>query len=97
MTCAASRTVFVNGVQTGGRRTNPLTVTVGANVYTLVGVAADATNVSTAPNGISGVLTFSSNVSVVGRHGRQYAVTAASGIGNRAAIAARQHLPPSCH
>jgi hypothetical protein len=44
---------------------NTLTVTVGADAYTLVGATADATNVSTAPNGVSGVLTFSGNVSVI--------------------------------
>ena len=54
---------FVNGVQTalnGGTATLP--VTVGSNVYTLNSVAVDGTNVSTAPAGISGVLTFSTNV-----------------------------------
>jgi hypothetical protein len=56
-------TVFVNGVQTPVSASNPLTVTVGSNPYTLIGAAADATNVATAPNGISGTLTFSSNVS----------------------------------
>ncbi len=55
---------FVNGVQQAVGSSNPLTVTVGSNAYTLVGVAADATNVSTAPNGMSGVLTFSGTVSV---------------------------------
>jgi len=37
---------------------------VETGVYTLVGAVADATNVSTTPNGISGVLTFSSDVTV---------------------------------
>ena len=41
-----------------------MTVTVGANAYTLVNSVADATNVSTAPNGVSGTLTFSTNVAV---------------------------------
>ncbi len=54
---------FVNGVQTAVSASNPLTVTVGSDAYTLVGVAADATNVSMAPNGVSGTLTFSGNVS----------------------------------
>lgn len=58
------QTVFVNGVQVPVGGTASLAVTVGANVYTLVGAAADATNVSTAPGGLSGVLTFSTNVSV---------------------------------
>jgi hypothetical protein len=44
--------------------TNTLSVSLGSNTYTLIGAAADATNVSTAPGGVSGVLTFSSNVSV---------------------------------
>lgn len=57
-------TVFVNGVQTPVSTSNTLTVTIGANPYTLLGAVADATNVSTAPNGISGVLTLSSAVSV---------------------------------
>ncbi len=56
--------VFVNGVQVPVGGTNSLAVTVGANVYTLVGVTADAVNVSTAPGGVSGVLTFSGSVSV---------------------------------
>ncbi len=40
--------VFVNGVQQAVSVTNPLTVTIGANVYSVVGSAVDATNVSTA-------------------------------------------------
>lgn len=55
---------FVNGVQQAVTASNPLTVTIGADAYTLVGATADATNVSTAPNGVSGVLTLSGNVSV---------------------------------
>ena len=57
-------TVFVNGVQVTVSPGAPLTVTVGANAYTLVAAAADTTNVSTAPGGQSGTLTFSGNVSV---------------------------------
>jgi hypothetical protein len=57
-------TGFVNGVQQAVSSANPLTVTVGADAYTLVGAAPDTTNVSTAPNGISGVLTFATSVSV---------------------------------
>jgi hypothetical protein len=56
---------WVNGVLTalnGGTSTLP--VTVGSNVYTLATSAADVVNVSTAPQGISGVLTFSTNVTV---------------------------------
>ena len=57
--------VWVNGVQTAVSGTNTLSVVVGSNTYTLTGVAADGSNVSTAPNGVSGVLTFSGNVSVL--------------------------------
>ncbi len=57
-------TVAVNGVQTPVGAGATMTVTVGANPYTLVGAVADATNVSSTPGGISGVLTFSGNVTV---------------------------------
>mgnify|MGYP001038197092 CR=1 FL=1 len=56
--------VFVNGVLIPVNGTNTIAVTVGSNTYTLVGAVADGSNVSTAPNGISGVLTFSGNVTV---------------------------------
>ena len=42
-----------------------LSVVVGADVYTLVAAAPDGTNISTAPLGISGTLTFSGNVTVL--------------------------------
>ncbi|HTI00948.1 MAG TPA: DUF4043 domain-containing protein [Acidisoma sp.] len=58
------QTVFVNGVQVPVTASNPLTVTVGGDAYTLTGAAADATNVSTTPNGVSGTLTFGSNVTL---------------------------------
>jgi len=58
------QTSFVNGVPAPVGGTASLAVTVGANSYTLVGAVADATNVTTAPGGISGVLSFSGNVSV---------------------------------
>ncbi len=41
------QTVFVNGVQTPIANSPGLTVTVGADAYTLVGASADTTNVST--------------------------------------------------
>jgi hypothetical protein len=59
------QTVFVNGVQQSVSATYPLTVTVGSNTYTVVGVTPDATNFSTAPGGISGSLQFSGNVTTV--------------------------------
>lgn len=58
------QTAFINGVQQTVSASNPLSVTVGADVYTLIGTSVDANNVSTAPGGISGTLTFSGNVSV---------------------------------
>ncbi|MEJ0016760.1 MAG: DUF4043 domain-containing protein [Acetobacteraceae bacterium] len=58
-------TVFVSGVQQAVSAATPLTVAVGANAYTLVNVTVDGSNVSTAPNGISGVLTFSGSVTVI--------------------------------
>ena len=55
---------FVNGVQLPVSAANPLAVMVGANSYTLIGAVADATNDTSTPNGISGVLTFATSVSV---------------------------------
>ncbi len=43
---------------------NTLAVTIGSNVYTCVGATPATTNVSTAPAGISGTLTLSTNVTV---------------------------------
>lgn len=43
---------------------NPVNATVGSDVYSLVGATADGTNVSTAPGGISGTLTFATGVTV---------------------------------
>lgn len=48
------QSVIVNGQVTPISATNGMTVTVGGDVYTLVSVTADATNVSTAPGGVSG-------------------------------------------
>jgi hypothetical protein len=58
------QTVFVNGVQTPVGGAASLAVAIAGNNYTLVGATPDASNGSWAPGGISGVLTFSSNVSV---------------------------------
>lgn len=70
--------VFVNGMQQTVSGTNPMTVTIGSSVYTLISVAADSTNVSTSPNGQSGTLTLSASVSSAdGAAGNT--VTAASG------------------
>jgi hypothetical protein len=43
---------------------NPVNVVVGSNTYSLTGVAADGTNVSVTPGGVSGTLTFSGSVTV---------------------------------
>jgi hypothetical protein len=75
------QTVFVNGVQTSVGAAADLTVTVGSNAYTLVGVSVDLNNVSTAPGGISGVLTFGSSVSVAdGAAGNTVTAATASAI-----------------
>src|ERR1019366_3194889 len=54
----------INGIQQPISTANPLTVTIGADAYMAVAAVADATNVSTAPAGVSGVLTLSGNVTV---------------------------------
>jgi hypothetical protein len=57
--------VPVNGVMVPVSGSNPLTVVFNnGNTYSLTGVAVDGSNVSTAPLGVSGTLTFSANVSV---------------------------------
>lgn len=57
-------TLNSNGQPVAVSSSNPVNVTVGSGVYSLTGFAADGTNVSTAPGGVSGTLTFSSNVTV---------------------------------
>lgn len=96
-------TAFVNGVQQPVSASNPLTVTVGSDAYSLVGAVADATNVSTAPNGISGVLTFLTNVSVAdGTAGNTVTAANASVVirpsqrGNTAGLLAGDTLTMSC-
>lgn len=54
---SAGQVVAVSGA-------NPVNVTVGGDVYSLTGFAPDGSNVSTAPGGISGTLTFSTSVTV---------------------------------
>ncbi len=58
------QTVFVNGVQQPVSNSSSMTVTVGSNVYSVVSVTVDPSNVSTAPGGVSGTLNMSTNVSV---------------------------------
>lgn len=81
------QTTFVNGVQQTISGTTPLSVTIGSNVYNAIATAADVTNVSSAPGGISGTITLSGNVSVVdGTAGNTVVAANASSIirpGNR--------------
>jgi N4-gp56 family major capsid protein len=58
------QTCFVNGVQQPVGSTSPMVVTIGANTYSLINVTADVSSVSKAPNGASGTLMLSGNVSV---------------------------------
>lgn len=58
------QTIFVSGVQSPVGSTSSMTITIGSNTYALVGTAADQINASTAPGGLSGVLTLAGNVSV---------------------------------
>ena len=58
------QTAPVNGVPTAVSGSNTILCVVGSNTYTLSGVAVDGSNVSTAFGGISGVLTFTANVTV---------------------------------
>lgn len=59
------QTVFNSeGQQVAVNGSNTLNVTVGSNVYALSGFAADGSNISTAPSGTSGTLTFTTNVTV---------------------------------
>jgi len=94
---------FVNGVQQPVGLSNPLTVTIGANAYTLVGATPDATNASTTWGGISGLLTLSGNVSVSdGTAGNSVIASTASSIirpsgrSNTSLIASTDTLTMSC-
>lgn len=95
--------VFVNGLQQPVSSSNPLTVTIGANVYSVIGTTADATNVSTTWGGISGTLTLASAVSTAdGTAGNTVQATTASsmirpsGRGNVSALTATDTLTMSC-
>jgi hypothetical protein len=73
--------VWVNGVPTAVSPSNQLLVTVGSDSYQLTGAVADGTNASTAPNGISGVLTFATSVTVAdGTSGNTVMAATASAI-----------------
>ena len=58
------QTMFVNGVPTPVGGAASLAVTIGAGTYSVVGVTADVSSQSKAPNGVSGVLTLATAVSV---------------------------------
>jgi hypothetical protein len=94
---------FINGVQQSVSVSNPLTLAIGVDLYTAVGAAADTTNVSTTWGGISGVITLSSNVSVLdGTIGNTVLSTNASFIarpsarGNVSLLTASDTLTMSC-
>lgn len=72
---------WVNGIPTAVSGSNALTVTVGSDIYSLIGAAADVTNASNAPNGISGVLTFGTSVTIAdGTAGNTVTAATASAI-----------------
>ncbi len=56
--------VFVNGIQTAVSAGNPMTVTIGTDLYTLIGATPDTVNLSTSPTGVSGILTLSGSVTI---------------------------------
>ena len=58
------QTVFVNGIQTAVSAGNPMTVTIGTDLYTLIGATPDTVNLSTSPTGVSGILTLSGSVTI---------------------------------
>src|SRR5271165_3429422 len=94
---------FINGVQQTVSVSNPLTVTIGANIYTSVGSTLDSTNVSTTWGGVSGTLTLSGSVSVSdGTAGSTVLAATASSImrpsgrGNASQLAAGDTLTMSC-
>ena len=96
-------TASVNGVQLPVSASNPLTVTVGADAYTLVGANIDTVSTSITPNGMSGTLTFSGNVSVSdGTAGNTVMAANASVIirpaarGNTSQLAATDSLAMGC-
>ena len=95
--------IFVNSIQQPVSSSNPLTVTIGANIYSVVGTAADAANVSTTWGGVSGTLTLSSAVSTSdGSIGNTVLATTASamirpsGRSNVSALTAVDTLNMSC-
>lgn len=94
---------FVNGVQQAVGSLNPLTVTIGSDVYTAVAATPDPSNLSTTWGGISGVLTLSNSVSVSdGTVGNTVLSATASSImrpsgrGNASLLVATDTLTMSC-
>ncbi len=94
---------FVNGVQQPLSASNPLTVTIGSNVYTAIGTNPDAISVSTTWGGISGTLTLTGSVSVSDATAGNTALAATassiirpSGRGNVSQLTASDTLTMSC-
>jgi hypothetical protein len=99
------QTTFVNGVPTPVSAAAPLNVSVGANTYSLIGVAIDGTNVSTAAvaGGSSGVLTFASSVPVSDGTANNSVIAASASVvvrpsqrGNTAQLVSTDQLTMSC-
>ena len=97
------QSAFVNGVQQPVSVSNPLTVTIGSNVYTAVGTNADTVTVSTTWGGVSGVLSLTGNVSISdGTAGNTVLAATASSIirpsnrGNVSQLTANDTLSMSC-
>lgn len=53
-----------NGTPVAVSPSNPVNVVIGADTYSVTGATADGSNVSTAPNGVSGTLTTATNCTV---------------------------------
>jgi hypothetical protein len=94
---------FVNGVQQSVSTSNPLPAVIGANSYSAVNAVADTSSTSSTWGGISGVITFSGNVSVSdGTVGNTVLSTTAasmirpSGRGNVSQLTASDTLTMSC-
>ena len=86
---------FIYGAQQAVSASNPLTVTIGTNAYTLVGAAADVTNVSTAPNGAVGGSRFFGERVYLGRDSRERCDSGQC-IGDRATIAESNNDRADC-
>jgi hypothetical protein len=74
---------------------NPVNVVVGSNVYSLVGAASDGNYLSVSPGGISGTLTFASNVTVADGTAQNPVVSAVAPYVMRSMDASSNTVPAS--